>query len=66
MQTFDQSIFDHFQSGRVSYEEALRWASNAEDFKLKVQGVSSTSSFDTEESEEEPGAGGVQIERFSD
>jgi twitching motility protein PilT len=66
MQTFDQSIFDHFQAGRVSYEEALRWASNAEDFKLKVQGVSSTSSFDTEEPEEEPGAGGVQIERFSD
>ncbi len=66
MQSFDQSIFDHFQSGRVSYEEALRWASNAEDFKLKVKGVSSTSSFETEESQEKPGAGGMQIERFSD
>ena len=27
MQTFDQSIFGLFQQGLVSYEEALRWAS---------------------------------------
>jgi twitching motility protein PilT len=42
MQTFDQSIFGLFQQGLVSYEEALRWASNADDFKLKVQGISTT------------------------
>jgi twitching motility protein PilT len=42
MQTFDQSIFSLFQNGDVSYEEALRWASNADEFKLKVQGISST------------------------
>src|SRR5207344_377487 len=28
MQTFDQSIFSLFQLGFVSYDEALRWASN--------------------------------------
>jgi len=42
MQTFDQSIFSQFQSGLISYEEALRWASNVDEFKLRVQGVSTT------------------------
>jgi twitching motility protein PilT len=42
MQTFDQSIFGLFQSGSVSYEEALRWASNVDEFKLKVQGISTS------------------------
>jgi twitching motility protein PilT len=43
MQTFDQSIFGLYQQGLVSYEEALRWASNVDEFKLKVQGISTTS-----------------------
>jgi len=43
MQTFDQSIYDHYQSGRISYEEAQKWTSNPADFSLKVQGVQSTS-----------------------
>ena len=43
MQTFDQSIFGLFQQGFIAYEEALRWASNVDEFKLKVQGVSTTS-----------------------
>src|SRR6187401_3515479 len=43
MQTFDQSIFGLFQQGLVSYEEALRWASSIDEFKLKVQGISTTS-----------------------
>jgi twitching motility protein PilT len=42
MQTFDQSIFSLFEQGLVSYEEALRWASNVDEFKLKVQGISTT------------------------
>jgi twitching motility protein PilT len=40
MQTFDQSIFGLFQQGLISYDEALRWASNIDEFKLKVAGVS--------------------------
>jgi twitching motility protein PilT len=43
MQTFDQSIFGLFQQGFISLEEALRWASNVDEFKLKVQGISTTS-----------------------
>jgi twitching motility protein PilT len=42
MQTFDQSIFGLYSQGQVSYEEALRWASNVDEFKLKVQGISTT------------------------
>ena len=42
MQTFDQSIFSLFQQKLVTYEEALRWATNVDEFKLKVQGISTT------------------------
>jgi twitching motility protein PilT len=42
MQTFDQSIFTHFQRGIIGYEEALRYATNQDEFKLKVQGISTT------------------------
>jgi twitching motility protein PilT len=43
MQTFDQSIFALYQQSFVTYEEALRWASNVDEFKLKVQGIATTS-----------------------
>jgi twitching motility protein PilT len=43
MQTFDQSIFSLFERQIVSYEEAIRWASNVDEFKLKVQGIATTS-----------------------
>ncbi|MEK6683347.1 MAG: type IV pilus twitching motility protein PilT [Nitrospirota bacterium] len=43
MQTFDQSLFGLFQKNLITYEEALRWCTNPEDFTLKVKGVHSTS-----------------------
>jgi twitching motility protein PilT len=43
MQTFDQAIFGLYEQKLVTYEEALRWASNKDEFKLKVQGISTTS-----------------------
>ncbi|MGH7369847.1 MAG: type IV pilus twitching motility protein PilT [Candidatus Methylomirabilaceae bacterium] len=39
MRTFDQSLLALHQSGLVSYEEALRWSSNPNDFALRVRGV---------------------------
>jgi twitching motility protein PilT len=42
MQTFDQSIFSLYERGIVSYDDALRYASNKDEFKLKVQGISTT------------------------
>ena len=43
MQTFDQAIFGLYSQGMVTLEEALRWASNVDDFKLRVAGISTTS-----------------------
>jgi len=43
MQTFDQSLYDLLQHGLISYETALENASNPDDFKLRVQGISGTS-----------------------
>jgi len=42
MQTFDQSLFGLYEQGLVTYEEALRWASNVDEFKLRVQGIHTT------------------------
>ena len=41
MQTFDQSLMSLYRRGTVSYEEALRWSSNPNDFTLKVRGIES-------------------------
>lgn len=60
MQTFDQSLFDFYQAGTISYEDALRYSTNADDFKLKVQGIGSTS----ESSDSSRGDNDVQIDRF--
>lgn len=43
MQTFDQSLYSLWKKGLITYEEALRRASNPDEFKLKVQGIQSTS-----------------------
>src|SRR4029453_17329858 len=42
MQTFDQSIFNLYTQAKVTLDEALKWATNVDEFKLKVQGVSTT------------------------
>jgi twitching motility protein PilT len=49
MQTFDQSLFSLFKSGLITYEEALRRATNPDDFILKVKGIQSTSDLSLEE-----------------
>ncbi len=43
MQTFDQSLYSLFQQKLVSFEEALRWATNPDDFTLKVKGIQTSS-----------------------
>jgi len=49
MQTFDQSIFSLFEQQLITYDEAMRWASNVDEFKLKVQGITTTSEMSREE-----------------
>src|SRR6184192_3202700 len=42
MQTFDQSLFNLLQSGLISMEEALRNASNADEFRMRMSGILSS------------------------
>jgi twitching motility protein PilT len=63
MQTFDQSIFSLFQQQQVSYEEALRWASNVDEFKLRVQGISTTTDM-SRDSMAQTTVGKPEITRF--
>jgi twitching motility protein PilT len=68
MQTFDQSLFALFKKGLISYEEALRWCTNPEDFTLKVKGIQSTAdlTWETEQKAKEAAQPPPQfkIERF--
>jgi twitching motility protein PilT len=70
MQTFDQSLFKLYKSGLITYEEALKQASNPDDFILKIKGIQSTSeltlesaSQDIPKKQEEKEK--IKIERFS-
>ncbi len=65
MQTFDQSIFMLYEHAVVSYEEALHWASNVDEFKLRVQGIAMTSDAARDEMARAGMAGGVDVQRFS-
>jgi twitching motility protein PilT len=42
MQTFDQSLYSLYESGLITYEEALNGASNVDEFKLRIRGITST------------------------
>jgi twitching motility protein PilT len=64
MQTFDQSIFGLYQQGFVTLEEALRWASNVDEFKLKVQGISTTGEMARDEMAQSRGVVPSDIIRF--
>lgn len=51
MQTFDQSLYFLYQRGLVTYDEALKWTSNPDEFKLKKIGLQSTKEMSLEEME---------------
>ena len=55
MQTFDQSLYDLMSRGIISQDAAMAWASNPDDFALKIRGVESTS--DTWGKKDDGGAG---------
>ena len=37
MQTFDQSLFDHYEAGHITYEDALRNADSINDLRLQIK-----------------------------
>jgi twitching motility protein PilT len=42
MQTFDQSLYGLYRANLITLEEALRRATNPNEFRLKIQGIQST------------------------
>ena len=44
MQSFDQSLFQWYQQGVISYESAIFYATNPSEFALKVSGVDAAGS----------------------
>lgn len=51
MQTFDQSLYFLYQKQLITYDEALKWASNPDEFKLKKIGLQSAKEMSMEEME---------------
>jgi twitching motility protein PilU len=37
MQTFDQALFDLFEAGKITYEDALRNADSVNDLRLQIK-----------------------------
>jgi len=68
MQTFDQSLMSLYTRKLISYEEALRQASNPDDFALKISGISSVSNLTWEQFEHqdkpEEGEEKLTIDKF--
>ena len=59
MQTFDQSLFYLYQSGMITLEEALRGATNPDEFRLRLAGIQNTSAMAKEEMERLGGVSNV-------
>ena len=59
MQVFDQSLFYLYQSGLIGLEEALRGATNPDEFRLRLAGIQNTSTIAKEEMERESNVGRV-------
>jgi twitching motility protein PilT len=53
MQSFDQSLYQLYKSGLITLEEAMKQASNPNEFRLKIQGIQSTSDVAGEEMDSE-------------
>ena len=51
MQTFDQALFQLYKGGLITLEEALRRATNPDEFKLRIEGVQFTADIAREEME---------------
>ncbi len=59
MQTFDQSLFYLYQSGLIALEEALRGATNPDEFRLRLAGIQNTTNIAKEEMEKMGGVSNI-------
>ena len=71
MQTFDQSVYQLYRDGYISFEQGMKYSSNPDNFKLRVMGIQSTLDIALEEMEkgmgkveraDETGEGGSEEE----
>jgi len=60
MQTFDQSLYDLYNQGLITLEEALSYSSNPDEFKLRIAGIRTTTDAAREEMER-----ASQVDRFA-
>ncbi|MDL1949810.1 type IV pilus twitching motility protein PilT, partial [Acidobacteria bacterium ACD] len=51
MQTFDQSLYQLYKTGLITLDEAIRRSTNPNEFKLRIQGIQSTSDLSQDEME---------------
>jgi twitching motility protein PilT len=65
MQTFDQSLFGLYKSELITYEEALRTASNPDDFALRAKGIQAASDLTFQEPSQPKAEEKPKFERFS-
>jgi len=63
MQTFDQSLYKLYINKYIDYETALQYASNPDNFRLKVMGIQSTSDMALEEMEKTMSKIGEEAEK---
>ena len=60
MQTFDQSLFYLYQAGLIALDEALRGATNPDEFRLRLAGIQNTTNIAKEEMEKSGGVSNLE------
>jgi twitching motility protein PilT len=66
MQTFDQSIMKLHKKGLISFDEAMRHATNPDDFDLRLRGISGSADRWKDEAAEESGTGDHRLDARND
>jgi twitching motility protein PilT len=66
MQTFDQSLMHLVKQNLVTYEEALKHVSNADDFALRFRGIASTSDGTWDDFDKDGQGGDDEIPKVSE
>jgi twitching motility protein PilT len=54
-QTFDQSIYQLYQRGFITFDQGLRYSTSPDNFRLRVQGIQSSQDLAMEDMEKEMG-----------
>lgn len=60
MQTFDQSLYQHWKSGVITTDEALARATNRDELRLRMEGIESTAAAAAGEMEDAMAGAGVK------